>query len=123
MTAGSLFSIGVFVLALLGLFGLLVYMWLPNRFPHNCQWSKISIEFWTCIGDTFVGSAIIYAVLTFWRVLSHVDLAKGSGVDPQFNLELTGYAAFWIFVPPLWFYIDYFAIASRFICGIDTDEL
>jgi hypothetical protein len=73
-----------------------------------------------------VGLSFIYALLTFGRVLCNVGLKPAStpnSIQELFRLELAGYAAFWIFVPPLWFYLDYFVVANGCIRGIAEADI
>jgi hypothetical protein len=64
--------------------------------------------------------AIAFAILTVVRLATNV--AGKKTIDPEFVPELVGYLIFWVLVPPLWFFWEYFAADKNWIQGPFSDE-
>lgn len=74
---------------------------------------------WACFGRPTVSlrafqvfryvlalAAIVYAVVTLCRMVNNVALAPS--IPEAFKPEMIGYLAFWVLVPPAWFFVEYF---------------
>ena len=59
--------------------------------------------------------AIGYAVYSGARMVANVK--PGTDIPKEFIPELTAYVAFWVLVPPAWFFLEYFAVANDCIAG------
>jgi hypothetical protein len=55
----------------------------------------------------------IYGVITIGRIV--VNLTSARAEWSGFQNELMGYILFWVFVPPLWFFLEYYAFDNGFI--------
>jgi hypothetical protein len=85
---------------LIGLLLLFIGAWL--------KW--ISLEFATerKLRDFFGAFVILFAILTVCRVASAVYYSMAK--EDFFRRELIGYTVFWLFFPPMWFFLEYYAI-------------
>jgi hypothetical protein len=60
--------------------------------------------------------AAIYAGYCAWRLIFNVAIPMN--LDREFAPELIAYSIFWVLLPPIWFFIAYFAVESRWISGL-----
>jgi hypothetical protein len=82
-------------------------------------WS-VPIGLHTWVGSIFVGIFFLYAVVSLLRVWNQVGL--NHNITDKFRPELYAYVIFWLFVPPLWFFLDYFSIDSGFVCALNKED-
>jgi H+/Cl- antiporter ClcA len=61
----------------------------------------------------------MHAAVAVWRLTRNVAL---QALDPKFIPELIGYLAFWLLFPPLWFFLEYYAVDSGAIDGVPRAE-
>jgi hypothetical protein len=64
--------------------------------------------------------ATAFAILSIVRLATNVAVART--VPTPFVPELVGYLTFWVLVPPLWFFWEYFAADKNWIQGPFSDE-
>src|SRR5271169_6526695 len=60
-----------------------------------------------------VAFATVFAILSVVRLATTVAVART--VPVAFVPELVGYLTFWVLVPPLWFFWEYFAVDKNWI--------
>jgi hypothetical protein len=102
-------SIVVCVLSLVLLIFSQACIWIGRMFY---TWS-VPIDLHTWVSSIVVGLFFLYAPLSLWRVWWKVRSDKK--ITDKFWPELCAYAIFWLFAPPLWFFLDYFSVASAFV--------
>jgi hypothetical protein len=54
-----------------------------------------------------------YAAYCAWRLTENVALPRT--LDDKFVPELIAISIFWVLAPPIWFFVEYFAVASHCI--------
>jgi hypothetical protein len=100
----------------LTVFGLLVVLiWcgcLRNGFSQNSfRYSRMVLTF----------LAVAYATyICVFRLIPNLPLPKN--LDPEFLRELIAYSIFWVLVPPIWFFVEYFAVESGCIQDFKTPD-
>lgn len=52
-------------------------------------------------------AAGVFAFVSVWRIATKVGFPRQ--IHNDFIPELVGYAAFWILIPPLWFFAEFYA--------------
>jgi len=59
---------------------------------------------------------VVYAIYCAWRLIRSV---KTPGpLTREFVRELIAYSIFWVLEPPIWFFVEYFAVQSDWIGGL-----
>jgi hypothetical protein len=56
---------------------------------------------------------VLYATLCVWRLTKNVAIPRD--LKQEFLPELIAYSIFWVLAPPIWFFVEYFAVASDWI--------
>jgi hypothetical protein len=88
------------------------YIWIGRTWR---TWNK-PMGWHTRVSGAFVALFFVYAPVSLWRVWDEMGKIGGNKEIPDpFRPELYAYVIFWLFAPPLWFFLDYFSIASGFI--------
>jgi hypothetical protein len=64
--------------------------------------------------------AAAYAAYCVWRFAEKIDIGKP--IPPDFKYELIAYSIFWVLAPPIWFFVEYFAVANNCIVGFPGDD-
>jgi hypothetical protein len=62
----------------------------------------------------------VHALIAIYRLATEIAIPRS--LEITFVSELIGYLVFWLLVPPIWFFFEYFAVASDAIVGIDSSE-
>jgi hypothetical protein len=62
--------------------------------------------------------ACIYGAITIYRVVTNLSATQPDWLG--FQNELLGYILFWVFLPPLWFFLEYYAVDNDFIVYPDN---
>jgi len=84
-------------------------------FGGLCAWllpftvSLATYHSWLHVGAVL---GCVYGMITICRVAIKLIWP---GNWPEFQTELIGYILFWVLVPPLWFFLEYYAFDNRFI--------
>lgn len=52
--------------------------------------------------------AVVWGAVSTWRLSSEVAIPRE--LNPAFVPELIGYLGFWVLVPPIWFFLEYYAV-------------
>jgi hypothetical protein len=99
------FSAWVLVVVLVILAGLCINIRAGGR--------RISDDGYRRFRDIVMLFAIVYAGITVLHVLALVPLTRP--IDPSVRPHLIGYSIFWVIVPPLWFFFEYFAHESDWV--------
>jgi hypothetical protein len=76
-----------------------------------------------CFGTFRMGLttfAAICAIVCAWRLICNVAIPMK--LDPGFVPELIAYSIFWVLVPPIWFFVEYFAVQTRWIRGLPANQ-
>jgi hypothetical protein len=105
----------IWIVSLVSLGLLFVLIWcgcLRNWISQNCfRYSRMVFTF----------LAVAYATyICVFRLIPNVPLPKN--LDPEFLRELIGYSIFWVLVPPIWFFVEYFAVESECIEDFKTPD-
>lgn len=69
------------------------------------------------------GAAIFgigWGAVSMWRLSSQV--VSQQSITRDFAPELIGYLAFWVLVPPTWFFLDYYALDNGAVAGIAQNK-
>jgi hypothetical protein len=106
--ASFAWAVSIISLAFFGL--LVVLIWC------GCFRRKVSLN---CFRDSrmvLAFLAVAYAGWFVFRLIPNVPLPKH--LDPEFLRELIAYSIFWVLVPPIWFFVEYFAVESKWIDGL-----
>jgi hypothetical protein len=56
---------------------------------------------------------VIYAIISINRIATQMAIPQR--LEQKFVHELIGFLIFWVLVPPLWFFFEYFATKNRWI--------
>lgn len=59
-----------------------------------------------------------YAAYCAWWLVTRIVLAHAPALTHELKLELVYIAIVWIIMPPVWLFLDYFAVASNCIMGL-----
>lgn len=113
---GAKFTVNsvVCVASLLGVAAAAALIWLQMlRVP---TWSYAWFRFSLAIG------AGDYAAYCAWWLVTRIVLAHTPALTNELKLELVYIAIVWIVVPPVWLFVDYFAVASNCIMGLPGNE-
>jgi hypothetical protein len=102
------------ILAMIALVGLVASIW-QGWLIH-----RISLEGFHKIRK---GLAIFVALYAIWCVLRLTyKVAIPRTLNDKFVRELIAFSVFWVLAPPIWFFVEYFAVASDWICGLPQDK-
>ena len=96
------YSIGVFVIALGCLACGVLAVW--GDFGH------MTVEMYKLIRTAAAGLVSVHAAASVGRLAFQP-------LDAGHKREFGGYLGFWVLVPPVWFFLEYFAVASDDIIG------
>jgi len=99
------YSIGFLAVALGCLAGGVLAVWIDL-----CH---VSIETYKVFRGIAACLVSIYALVSVGRLAS-------KPLDAAHKLEVGGYLGFWVLVPPVWFFLEYFAVASNRIIGFES---
>jgi len=64
-------------------------------------------------------SAVVYGIYSAVRLVANVK--PGQPLPVTFVPELIALSTFWILVPPVWFFLEYFAVANNCIRDFPPD--
>jgi hypothetical protein len=64
---------------------------------------------------------MLYAIYCGWRLTTKVAIPRDLNQD--FVPELVAYSIFWVLAPPIWFFVEYFAVASNSIVNLPGNPL
>ena len=64
--------------------------------------------------------AAIYGMFCIWRLVCNVAIPRE--IQVAFVPELTAISVFWVMAPPIWFFIEYFAVRSGTITNFADFE-
>jgi hypothetical protein len=64
--------------------------------------------------------AVVYAILCAWRLIANVALPRE--LPQEFVPELIAISIFGVLVPPIWFFVEYFAVASDRITNLPANQ-
>jgi len=112
--AASLLSIGVAIASLLSI-GVAIVLVSSGK----CK-GMLTTERYRLFRTLAAAFATAFAILSVIRLATNV--AGEPTIPPAFVPELIGYSIFWVLVPPLWFFWEYFAIDKNWIQGPFSDE-
>jgi hypothetical protein len=104
--------IGAVALAILGAVALLIY--LGGQGP--------TLETYHYLRGWVAILTVVFAVITVTRMISRVAIRRN--LPDEFLPEMIGYVLFWVLVPPVWFFVEYYAFDSHWITlsTPDTDS-
>jgi hypothetical protein len=103
---GLAFSVVVCVVSMVALVGLVASIW-QGWFVH---W--ITFDCFLFSRKIIAFLAALYAIICAWRLYENVAMKT---LDQKFVPELIFYSIFWVLAPPIWFFVEYFAIESDWI--------
>jgi hypothetical protein len=85
-----------------------------------CGSPPVSLD--TYRGARTLGAFVIavHAGVAIWRLTQNVALPRT--LSDEFIPELVGYLTFWLLFPPLWFFLEYYAVDSGAIRGLSGAE-
>lgn len=106
------YSLGIYILSLLILGFLVIAVW-------NIR-LKTDIGTYRRLRSFAAFRTPVHAVVSIYRL--SVEIAIPRTLEKPFVPELLGYLVFWVLVPPVWFFFEYFAVASDAIAGYDSSE-
>jgi len=64
--------------------------------------------------------AALYAIYCGWRLI--INVAIPGTLAPNFVPELIFLSIFWVLAPPIWFFVEYFAVESGWISGLPENK-
>jgi DNA-directed RNA polymerase subunit RPC12/RpoP len=95
--------------------GLLV-MWIWNGWLYHA----ISLGQFLGLRKVLAILVVVYAIWCFWRLIENVALRRV--LADKFVPELIAFSVFWVLAPPIWFFVEYFAVASDWLSGLPQDQ-
>jgi hypothetical protein len=108
------FAVTVCVVSLAALLSLIVLIWLgwfSKRIDLNCFYE---------VRKYLAVFTVGYALMCIGRLAVKVAIPRD--LPQKLVLELVLYSIFWVLAPPLWFFAEYFAVASDWIGGLPVSE-
>ena len=100
----------VCILCLIALCLLVLWIW------EGWLYKRISLSSFRKSRMCLAALAAIIAIFCIGRLIFKVG-SRGS-LDQEFLAELMAYSVFWVLAPPIWFFIEYFAVESNCIDGL-----
>jgi hypothetical protein len=102
------FAILVCIVAMLLLGGLVVSIWQG--------WPYIPLDQFLSFRKGLAIFVVVYALWCFGRLTANVAMPRE--LPPEFVPELIAISVFWVLAPPIWFFVEYFAVATDCIIGL-----
>jgi hypothetical protein len=90
----------------------LLVLWIWEGWLHK----RIHVSTFRKFRKYLAALAAIIAIFCIGRLSFKVG-SRGS-LDQEFVAELMAYSVFWVLAPPIWFFIEYFAVESNCIDGL-----
>jgi uncharacterized membrane protein YozB (DUF420 family) len=84
------------------------------------QW-RMEHKRYQCFLALVVILTVLYAVVTVWQLTTRVAIP--GVISPVFRPLLVGYLIFWVAVPPVWFFFEYFAFENGWITQVGTNPI
>lgn len=100
----------VCILCLIALCLLVLWIW------EGWLYKRIPLSSFRKSRKCLAALAAIIAIFCIGRLIFKVG-SRGS-LDQEFLAELMAYSVFWVLAPPIWFFIEYFAVESNCIDGL-----
>jgi hypothetical protein len=63
---------------------------------------------------------MVYAIWCVYRLI--VNVAPPRPLSQEFVYQLIFFSIFWVLAPPIWFFVEYFAVASDWIGGLPENK-
>jgi hypothetical protein len=115
MTWERAVGVGVCIASILFILVLVVIIW------QGWLADRISRAFFEDFRKYLAIFVAVYAMYCVWRFIANITI--GEPLPREFAFELIAYSIFWILAPPMWFFVEYFAVANNCITGFQgTDE-
>jgi hypothetical protein len=90
------------VVSILGLSIFVILIW------AEAAWAHIHFDKFRRARMKLAGFAAVYALWCFWRLTENVAMPRE--LHPEFVPELIAISVFWVLAPPIWFFVEYFAV-------------
>jgi hypothetical protein len=79
-------------------------------------WLTISLDQFHSVRKVLALFAVVYAIICAWRLIKNVALPRD--LHEQFLPELIAISIFWVLAPPIWFFVEYFAVENDRITNL-----
>jgi hypothetical protein len=85
---------------------------------------KISSDSYNWVRLCLAIGASLYAIYCVWWLLTHIVFSQATiaTLAPELKWQLVFISIVWIIVPPVWFFVEYFAVASNCIEGFSNSD-